>query len=51
MLKLVEFGLFAVAAAVVIGLLARRPKAPPVEEDPVGARETPEEEKRHHKAG
>lgn len=51
MLKLVDFGLLAVALAVVIGLVVRQPKAPPPEEHPIGARETPEEEQRHHKAG
>jgi hypothetical protein len=50
MLKLMEFGLLAVALAVVIGLVARgKPEAPPEEEHPLGARELPEE--KQHRAG
>lgn len=44
MLRLMEYGLLAVALAVVFGLVARgQPEAPPEEERPLGARETPEE--------
>lgn len=51
MLRLMEYGLLAVAIAVVLALVARgKPEAPPEEEHPIGARETPEE-KRQHRAG
>ena len=44
MLRLMEFGLLAVALAVVVGLVVRgKPEAPPGEEHPMGASETPEE--------
>ncbi len=50
MLRLMEYGLLAVALAVVIGLVVRgEPEAPPAEEHPLGARETPEE--KQHKVG
>lgn len=44
MLKLVEFGLLAVTLIIILGLVAAGPpEAPPVEEHPIGARETPDE--------
>jgi hypothetical protein len=50
MLKLMEFGLLAVALVVVLALVVRgKPGAPPREEHPLGARETPEE--KQHRAG
>jgi len=49
MLKLMEFGLLAVALIVVLVLIAAGPpKSPPVEEHPVGAREP--EDAQHHRA-
>lgn len=40
MLRLMEFGLLAVALLIVLGLVAAGPpKAPPAEEHPIGARE------------
>jgi hypothetical protein len=43
MLKIVEFGLLAVALIIVLGLVAAGPpEAPPVEEHPIGAREAAE---------
>ena len=48
MLRLMEYGLLAVALAVVFVLAARgKTKAPPEEEHPIGARETPEEKHQH----
>ncbi|HEX4067570.1 MAG TPA: hypothetical protein VHZ09_16240 [Acidobacteriaceae bacterium] len=50
MLRLVEFGLLAVAIAVVLGLVVRgKVEAPPEEAHPLGARETPEE--KQHRVG
>jgi hypothetical protein len=47
MLKLMEFALLAVTLAIVLGLIvAGRPKAPPAEENPVGAREPADEGRR-----
>jgi hypothetical protein len=44
MLKLMEIVLLAVTLAIVLGLVvAGRPEAPPVEQNPVGAREAAEE--------
>jgi hypothetical protein len=49
MLRLMEYGLLAVALAVVLGLVVRsKPDAPPEEAHPLGARETPEE--KQHRA-
>lgn len=46
MLKLVEFGLLGVALLIVLGLvLAGPPEAPPMEQDPIGARKPGEGEK------
>ncbi|MGA7887074.1 MAG: hypothetical protein WCA44_15135 [Acidobacteriaceae bacterium] len=50
MLRLMEYGLLAVALAVVFALVVRgKPEAPPEEEHPLGARKTPEE--KQHRAG
>lgn len=50
MLKLMEYGLLAVALAVVFALVMYgKPEAPPREGHPLGARETPEE--KEHRAG
>jgi hypothetical protein len=49
MLRLMEYGLLAVAVAVVFALVVRgKPEKPPEEAHPIGARETPKEK---HRAG
>ncbi|MGB6131803.1 MAG: hypothetical protein WCC14_00580 [Acidobacteriaceae bacterium] len=49
MLKLMEFGLLGVTLLIVLALVLRgQPEAPPREERPLGARETPEE--KQHRA-
>lgn len=46
MLKIVEFGLLAVALIIVLALVAAGPpEAPPVEEHPIGARDASEQPK------